>query len=155
MDRIDNFESKVCARIFDLLKEQKVTQKEFAKMLGLSPQAISDWKKGINTSFTKYLEPISEALHTTPRWLLSGEGIKYVADEHRTEILQQDSDGAEARIIRTALSYIIDHISDDELHRGMIPPIELLPKIHPDDMYLLEAIMQAMITRRKRPLEKK
>lgn len=36
---------KVLERIFNLLAESNISQKEFALMLHMSPQTISDWKK--------------------------------------------------------------------------------------------------------------
>lgn len=152
LDKTHNSEKEISERIFSLLKEQKVTQKEFAEMLGLSPQAISDWKKGINTSFTKYLNLISEVLHTTPRWLFTGDGIKYVPDEHRLEILNQDRSGAEARLIRSSLHYTIDQIPSDSLDSQMLPLIELLEKMNTEDLIFTQAIIRLLIARRKRSL---
>ena len=35
----------VSDRIFELLKERKMTQKEFAQRTGIAESSISDWKK--------------------------------------------------------------------------------------------------------------
>lgn len=148
-----NLEREISERIFALLKEQGITQKEFAGMLGLSPQAISDWKKGINTSFTKYLTSISEVLHTTPRWLFTGDGIKYVPDEQRLEILNQDDRGAGARLIRTALHYTIDQIPNDNLDSQMLPLLELFEKMNTEDLIFAQEIIRLTISRRERLID--
>lgn len=153
LDKTHNSEKEISERIFTLLKEQKVTQKEFAGMLGLSPQAISDWKKGINTSFTKYLNIISEVLHTTPRWLFSGDGIKYLPEEQRHEILNQSKSEASARLIRTALHYTIDQIPSENLDSQMLPLVELFEKMNTEDLILTQAIIEILIARRKRALD--
>lgn len=152
MDKTHSLERGISERIFMLLKEQKITQKEFAGMLGLSPQAISDWKKGINTSFTKYLDLISEVLHTTPRWLFSGDGIKYVPDEHRLKILNQDNSEAGARLIRTAMHYTIDQIPSGNLDGQMVPLIELFEKMNTEDLIFAQGIIRLIISRRERLL---
>ena len=45
----------VSDRIFELLKERKMTQKEFAKKTGISESSISDWKK-------KRTNPVSDKI---------------------------------------------------------------------------------------------
>ena len=45
----------VSDRIFELLKERKMTQKEFAKKTGISESSISDWKK-------KRTNPVSDQI---------------------------------------------------------------------------------------------
>lgn len=59
-------------RIFDLLKQQKMDQKKFAEKIGVRPQAITEWKKGVTSSYTKRLPKIAEVLNTTVEYLLSG-----------------------------------------------------------------------------------
>lgn len=90
MGKIDSSTDAIRQRIFSLLKEQKISQKDFAAMIGLSPQAISDWKKGVNTSFTKHLGIIAEALQTTPGWLFSGTGEKSFSMEQRRTFEAQE-----------------------------------------------------------------
>ena len=72
-------------RIFVLLKERKLTQKELAEKLNVSPQTITDWKKKKSNSFMGMLGKLSSALQTTPTWLYSGTGQKYMTDQERAE----------------------------------------------------------------------
>lgn len=65
----------VSQRIFELA-EKKYSQKEFAVILGVKPQRISEWKRGLSSSYQKYLPQIAEALGTTTEYLLTGEGPK-------------------------------------------------------------------------------
>ena len=63
-------------RIFELA-DKKFSQKEFALALGVKPQRISEWKRGISSSYQKYLPEIAELLGTTTEYLLTGSGPKY------------------------------------------------------------------------------
>ncbi|MGN9056982.1 helix-turn-helix domain-containing protein [Bariatricus sp. HCP28S3_A7] len=45
----------VSDRIFELLKERKMTQKEFAQRIGIAESSISDWKK-------KRTNPVSDKI---------------------------------------------------------------------------------------------
>ena len=62
-------------RIFDLA-EKKFSQKEFAAALGVKPQRVSDWKRGLSSSYQKYISQIATILGTTTEYLLTGEGPK-------------------------------------------------------------------------------
>ncbi|MDD2970832.1 MAG: helix-turn-helix transcriptional regulator [Lachnospiraceae bacterium] len=58
-------------RIFMLLKERKISQAEFSAATGISPSAISDWKrKGTNPSIDRII-PICEFLNVSPAYLLN------------------------------------------------------------------------------------
>lgn len=60
-------------RIFCLLKEAGIEQKEFAQLLGTTDKTVSAWKTGRSQSYTKYLSKISEVLGTTAEYLLTGK----------------------------------------------------------------------------------
>ena len=60
----------ISGRIFELLKERNMSQKEFAQKTGIAESTISDWKrKGTNPSADKILK-ICEVLKVTPYELL-------------------------------------------------------------------------------------
>ena len=59
-------------RIFDLVQEKHLEQKEFAKLVGVAPSKVSEWKKRKSASYVKRLEIISKELDTTPQYLLYG-----------------------------------------------------------------------------------
>ncbi len=61
------------AKIFDLIKERRMTQKEFSQRTGIPQSTISDWKgKDLNPSANKILK-ICEVLEVTPYELLGSE----------------------------------------------------------------------------------
>ena len=60
-------------RIFSLLKEKEIEQKEFAQLLGTTDKTVSAWKTGRSQSYTKYHPKISEVLGTTVEYLLTGK----------------------------------------------------------------------------------
>lgn len=49
-------------KIFDLIRERGIEQKEFARRIGVSDKTVSAWKTGRARSYTKYLVEIAEAL---------------------------------------------------------------------------------------------
>ena len=77
-------------RIFELLKERKMSQKEFAQRTGIAESTISDWKKKKTNPVSDKILIICEVLGVTPYELLSGaehtgvrsrENITYVIDK--------------------------------------------------------------------------
>lgn len=63
----------ISQRIFALLREKKLSQKELSEYTGISPAAISSWKsKGTNPSSDKIVK-ISEFLDVDVYYLLTGE----------------------------------------------------------------------------------
>ena len=77
-------------RIFELLKERGMSQKEFPKKTGIAESTISDWKKKKTNPVSDKILIISETLGETPYELLSGaehvgtrsrENIMYVVDK--------------------------------------------------------------------------
>lgn len=91
---IDNAYEGARARIFELLKKRKISQKEFAAKINVTPQTITDWKKGKSSSFLSMLGKISVALETTPIWLFSGEGKDYMSDEEHHEHAERSLEDA-------------------------------------------------------------
>lgn len=79
----------ISQRMFELA-EKKYSQKEFAEILGVKPQRISEWKRGLSNSYQKYLPQIAEALGTTTEYLLTGkkEPAGQQADGKQEEFIQ-------------------------------------------------------------------
>ena len=63
-------------RIFELVDEAHMEQKQFASILGTTDKTVSAWRTGRSKSYTKYLPQIAEALGTTTEYLLTGNGPK-------------------------------------------------------------------------------
>lgn len=62
----------ISQRIFAILREKKLSQKELSQYTGISPAAISSWKsKGTNPSSDKIIS-ICEFLEVDPYYLLTG-----------------------------------------------------------------------------------
>jgi len=59
-------------RIFDLMKENGLTQQKFAEELGISCDIVNDWSRRRSSSYTKRLEAIAGILGTTTEYLLTG-----------------------------------------------------------------------------------
>ena len=63
----------VVDRIFDLLDRTTMEQQEFARLVGISDDTASDWRRRRSASYTKRLTKIAEVLETTVDYLLTGE----------------------------------------------------------------------------------
>ena len=59
-------------KIFELLKEKGMSQKEFAQRTGIAESSISDWKKKRTNPVSDKILIICEVLDVTPYELLSG-----------------------------------------------------------------------------------
>lgn len=62
----------VVDRIFELLDKTTMEQKEFAKLVGVSDDTASDWRRRRSGSYSKRLPQIAEVLGTTVEYLLNG-----------------------------------------------------------------------------------
>lgn len=89
-------------KIIELMKEQKISQKDMTDRLGLSKASFSEWKAGRSSSYLKYLPQIAEILGVSVDCLLgapprpvSQEEIKFalfggdasITDEMYEEVL--------------------------------------------------------------------
>ena len=83
----------VSDRIFELLKERKMTQKEFAKRTGIAESSISDWKKKRTNPVSDKILIICEVLDVSPYELLSGaEHTGSRSREHDTYVISKGTD---------------------------------------------------------------
>ena len=68
----------ISERIFNLLKERNISQKEFSIQTGISQSTISDWKHKQTNPAADKIMLICDVLDITPYELLSGvENEKY------------------------------------------------------------------------------
>lgn len=59
-------------RIIQRMKEIGLDQKTFAEKIEIRPQAVTEWKQGISSSYSKRIVEIAAALDTTVEYLLTG-----------------------------------------------------------------------------------
>lgn len=81
----------ISQKIFALLSQRKMSQKEFAERTEISQSTISDWKrKGTNPSADKILK-ICEVLRVTPYELLDESDLSEISsDSEENRILSKD-----------------------------------------------------------------
>ena len=63
-------------RIFDLVDKIPIEQQEFAKLVGVSDDTASNWRRRKSASYSKYLSKIADVLGTTVEYLLTGKKEK-------------------------------------------------------------------------------
>lgn len=92
MDNLNNRFVPVRERIFALLKEKSIQQKDFAKTIGVHKGTMSNWKKGKSFSFMKQLDVIADALDTSEVWLLTGrEAVTPEAVREMEDIAEEEN----------------------------------------------------------------
>ena len=62
----------ISERIFELIEERGMTQKEFAEKTGIAQSSISDWKRKKTNPVSEKILIICEVLGVTPYELLEG-----------------------------------------------------------------------------------
>lgn len=93
----------ISQRIFSILTEKKLKQKDLAEYVGISTSAISDWKKKNTNPSAENLSAIADFLSVSLRFLLTGE--------ETSECIQFSDD------IRELISY---YSTLDEYSKGKI-----------------------------------
>ena len=71
-------------RIFKLLDAKKIEQKAFAAQVGVSEGTVSNWRRGVSKSYSRYLVQIAQVLGTTTADLL---GEKQQSSPSKTDRL--------------------------------------------------------------------
>jgi transcriptional regulator with XRE-family HTH domain len=66
-------QSKLGHFIFELRKEQNMTQRELAEKLNITDKAVSKWERGLSCPDISLLSALADTLHTTTGELLNGE----------------------------------------------------------------------------------
>ena len=60
-------------RLFGLLEERRISQKEFAEAVGANPRSVSSWRTRRTDPPVNLICKIAEFLGVSVEWLLSGE----------------------------------------------------------------------------------
>lgn len=84
-------------RIFELLKEKGMSQKEFSLRTGIAESSISDWKKKRTNPVSDKILIICEVLEVTPYDLLSG--AEHTGNRSRTNDTYVISKGTDIGVL--------------------------------------------------------
>ena len=88
----------ISERVFKLLKEKNISQKEFSEATGIAQSTISDWKRKKTNPASDKIMIICDVLGVDPIELLSGtEGESFKQPEY----LQIDKNSAEYEIVES------------------------------------------------------
>lgn len=77
-------------RIFRLIKETKLTAKDFAKKAKFAPNSITDWKTGRANPSVDALRKISKAYNIQLEWL-TGDTKYRTKEEEFNELLKKEA----------------------------------------------------------------
>ncbi len=78
-------------RIIELLKEKKISKREFCQYLNVSPSNFGNWVSGRNTSYMKYIHAIASFLDVSIDYLLGKETATLNADKTNLVGIDQSS----------------------------------------------------------------
>lgn len=83
----------ISERIFELIEERGMTQKEFAEKTGIAQSSISDWKRKKTNPVSEKILIICEVLQVSPYDLLGGtDGVGTRSNPAEVILLQKDSE---------------------------------------------------------------
>ena len=98
-------------RIFAVLDELNMEQKELARLLEIPADTVSAWRRKKSASYTKYLPQIAEALGTTTEYLLTGNGPK----KKTVPAKMSDSDTISEDDIKAAFLEGAEYLTKEEM----------------------------------------
>lgn len=70
----------ISERIFEILAQKNMTQKEFASRIGVANSTLSEWKKNKTNPSSDKIMVICQVLEITPEHLLTGKESVYDDD---------------------------------------------------------------------------
>ena len=87
----------ISERIFELLAEQGMSQKEFSEKTGIAQSSISDWKRKKTNPVSEKILVICEVLNVTPYELLGGtDGEGSRSNRSGLLLIEKDSEFGQA-----------------------------------------------------------
>lgn len=111
----------ISERIFKLLAEKNMKQKDFAAQAGIANSTVSEWKKKKTNPSSDKIMDICAVLGVTPEQLLTGKGIEDVGE---TQILLEN------RITPLDMQIIEDyHGMQDAQKKRLLAYVETLKKL--------------------------
>ena len=84
-------EKLTLTRIIGLLKEKKISKREFCEYLNVSPSNFGNWVSGRNTSYMKYIHAIASFFDVSIDYLLGKENATLDADKTNIIDLSQNN----------------------------------------------------------------
>ncbi len=92
-------DNTVVNNIVMLLKQQHKTQKELTQYLGITQNAMTDWKSGRIKSYTKHLPKIAEFFGVTTDRLIGSENAQILSAPNSSDSAQLSLTAHERSII--------------------------------------------------------
>lgn len=89
----------ISERIFSLLEERGMSQKEFSERTGIAQSTISDWKRKKTNPVSEKILIICKVLDVTPYELLSAtEGVGKRSNESEIIVLEKTSEAGRVMV---------------------------------------------------------
>ena len=102
----------ISEKIFQLLEEKGMSQKEFSERTGIAQSSISDWKRKKTNPVAEKILIICEQLDVTPYELLSGtDGAGKRSNPSDMLIIRKDSDLGHL---------VVDYLAMDQTMQGRL-----------------------------------
>ena len=112
----------ISERIFKILSDRKMTQREFANQVGIATSTVSEWKKKKTNPNVDKIVDICAVLEVTPEQLLTGKGID---DE------SEESSNNHERLITPQEKALLDdyHNMQDAQKKRLLAYVEALKRL--------------------------
>lgn len=112
----------ISERIFKLLSDKRMTQREFASQVGIATSTVSEWKKKKTNPNVEKIMDICAVLEVTPEQLLTGKGID---DE------VEDKSNNHERLITPREKILLDdyHNMQETQKKRLLAYVEALKKL--------------------------
>ena len=103
----------ISERLFQIMKEQHISQVELSRRTGISTRTISDWRKKKTNPGADKILMICEVLNLDPRTLLAGEG----RSEMPEGVSYTVPEGTDATVMEEKILYDYRELSDAKKRR--------------------------------------
>lgn len=112
----------ISERIFKLLSDKKMTQREFANQVGIATSTVSEWKKKKTNPNVDKIMDICAVLEVTPEQLLTGKGID---DE------EEETSNNHERLITPQEKILLDdyHNMQEAQKKRLLAYVEILKQL--------------------------
>lgn len=120
----------ISQRIFAILKEKKLKQKELAQKTGISESAISDWKKKGTNPAAENISAIADFLEVSLEYLVTGKEKSPSLSEDELELLTYYKDLPEREQMKligraSALAEVFKEQAETQIIEVETPTIEI------------------------------
>ena len=125
--------NEIVDRIFDTMKEKKITQSQLATILGISQGTVAGWKQRNCPPPINYISTIAEVLNVSIDYLITGSDnpITYKlssTEQYLIRLFRTTSQENKDLIMHTAIGLADENYYEDTNHNELIKTLQPIRK---------------------------